>query len=126
MRSTLLLGIVGVGMLLASLLPWPAPTSPAAPVATPTPAISGAEHGRQLFAAKGCSGCHNHAALERGSLFFWDDGPPNLTDYQGDPAFLREWLRDPSALRPGTEMPTLELSGEEIEALIAFLRAPQE
>ena len=45
----------------------------------------------------------------------------DLTGYDPDPEFVRQWLRDPGAVRPGTEMPNLNLSDEETEALIAFL-----
>jgi cytochrome c1 len=50
-------------------------------------------------------------------------GAPDLTHYRPNPAFVRQWLRDPSAVRPGTDMPNLRLSDEEIEALLAFLQA---
>ena len=48
-------------------------------------------------------------------------GAPDLTDYDPDPGFVRVWLRDPEAVRPGTRMPNLGLSEEEIAALLAFL-----
>jgi cytochrome c1 len=51
------------------------------------------------------------------------NGAPNLTVYDPDPAFLRVWLRDPSAVKPGTLMPNLYLSDTEIEMLITFLEA---
>lgn len=38
-----------------------------------------------------------------------------------DAVFLRRWLSDPSAVKPGTDMPTLGLQPAEIDALIAFL-----
>jgi cytochrome c oxidase subunit 2 len=44
-----------------------------------------------------------------------------LSSRSYDPDFLRSWLKDPAAVRPGTQMPKLRLSAEEIEALIAFL-----
>jgi cytochrome c oxidase subunit 2 len=83
------------------------------------------EYGRQLFFAKGCIGCHRHAAAPLGGQFM-PDGPPNLTDYDPEPTFVRRWLADPQAVRPGTEMPDLNLSDEEIEALIAFLESAAE
>jgi len=49
-------------------------------------------------------------------------GAPDLTHYQPDPDFVRRWLRDPSAVRPGSNMPNLRLSDDEIEALLAFLQ----
>jgi hypothetical protein len=50
-------------------------------------------------------------------------GRPDLTHYQGNPDFLRQWLRHPRAIRPNTFMPNLDLSEAEIEALVAFLSA---
>ncbi|HET7087523.1 MAG TPA: hypothetical protein VFL17_02620, partial [Anaerolineae bacterium] len=46
---------------------------------------------------------------------------PNLTQRELGPEYLRHWLKDPSAIKPRTEMPTLGLSDDEIEALVAFL-----
>jgi cytochrome c2 len=84
------------------------------------------EKGEALFIAKGCIICHAHtdvaAKLEP------SQGPirpavkaPNLSQYEGSPEFLRLWLENPAAVKPDTLMPNLGLSGEEIEALIAFL-----
>jgi len=42
-------------------------------------------------------------------------GNPGLTHYRPDPEFLRRWLKDPKAIRPATEMPTLGLQQDEIE-----------
>ncbi|MEZ4770929.1 MAG: hypothetical protein R2844_21240 [Caldilineales bacterium] len=76
-------------------------------------------YGRSLFVAKGCSGCHIHASVTTGA-----GGPmigPVLTDRAEDPQFLRTWLADPDAVRPGTQMPNLGLDSNEIEALVSFL-----
>ena len=50
------------------------------------------------------------------------EGAPDLTHYQPDADFIRTWLKDPQALRPGTMMPNLRLKESEIEALLAFLQ----
>jgi mono/diheme cytochrome c family protein len=82
--------------------------------------------GRSLFLAKGCIVCHQN---DRVSIA--DEGfhqvrvGPNLTNLSIDAEFLRRWLKDPSAVKPGTEMPTLGLSDEEIDALVGFLAASQ-
>ena len=98
----------------------------AAPTSTPVPAALG----RALFQAKGCTTCHRHDGLNvaRVEVYTGVDldlgtvmGAPDLTHYRPDPTFVRQWLRDPSAVRPGTDMPNLRLSDEEIEALLAFL-----
>jgi cytochrome c2 len=92
--------------------------TPASPTVAAAP---NAEHGRALFIAKGCQYCHTRSGVSN-----WVPGPvtgPDLTEYQGQPDFLRLWLRDPQAVRPETRMPNLDLSQAEIEALIAFLNA---
>ena len=97
----------------------------------PSPTLLSAEVGRALFQAKGCTSCHQHAglAISRVETRAAADldlgeavGAPDLTHYRPDPAFVRQWLRDPAAVRPDTQMPNLRLSDEEIEALLAFLQ----
>lgn len=115
-RISLILGALGLVLLLLSAAPGQA--SAPAPTSATAREIA---YGRALFAAKGCVTCHYHAALpDSGAISM---GAPNLTRYQVNPEFLRAWLRDPSALRPGTAMPTLGLKDGEIAALIAFLGA---
>ena len=87
--------------------------------ATPTAAVSPAEHGRALFRDKGCVTCHVNGRAE-GETGTFDIGP-DLTAYRNDAEFLRAWLADPKALRPDTTMPDMDLSEAEIEDLIAFL-----
>lgn len=80
-----------------------------------------AERGAMLFVNKGCITCHEHAAVRyEGAII---GVGPALTSYRNDAAFLREWLRNPAAVRPTTGMPTLGLSEGEIDALIAFLNS---
>ena len=83
----------------------------------PAPTFDQVGQGKALFTAKGCFSCHIHRDVNTQSVAIG----PDLTNYRGDPAFLRQWLADPSALRPDTKMPNLNLSDAEIEALIAFL-----
>jgi cytochrome c oxidase subunit 2 len=85
-----------------------------------------AAQGRALFRDKGCVTCHINSRVEGGSEpVYFGFNAPNLTDYTNDPDFLRRWLSDPSAVRPGTDMPNLRLSQTEIENLIAFLNEPR-
>jgi mono/diheme cytochrome c family protein len=78
-----------------------------------------AEYGQALFSAKGCVACHIYSPISNSI-----PGPlwgPNLTDYRPEPEFTRRWLRDPRAVRPDAQMPDLDLSDAEIDALIVFL-----
>ncbi|MDX1612940.1 MAG: cytochrome c [Candidatus Promineifilaceae bacterium] len=113
-----LLAVLGLGFLLVALAVWPTES-----VGIERPAL--AERGRALFVAKGCVMCHRHHGLgelgpDRGALI-----GPDLSRYQPSPDFVRRWLREPGAIRPGTAMPDLDLSEDEITALIAFLGQAQ-
>ena len=106
------LSLVGALLLVMVARATPAPAAPS----TTTAAVQGA----QLFVAKGCITCHTHTGItEAPSLGVV--GPPDLSQYRNDPAYLRTWLKDPAAVKPRTEMPNLGLTADEIEALIAFL-----
>jgi cytochrome c oxidase subunit 2 len=121
-------GLLGL-LVLTACAGSPIPARVVAPVQTavvdaPTIAATpdAIEHGRALFRNKGCVTCHvnERVAGESGVMNF---GAPNLTRYSNDPEFLRRWLTNPSAVRPGTRMPNLRLGTDEIEDLIAFLNA---
>ncbi len=85
-----------------------------------------AEIGKALFLAKGCIICHQHAAMSEARKDFAEFSVgPNLTNISAEPAFLKRWLKDPSAVKPDTQMPTLGLSDDEIDALVAFLKSKQ-
>lgn len=93
--------------------------------ATSTVQITSMERGKALFAAKGCATCHvNRRAIEPIHECCEGTGP-DLTNYTNQPEYLRQLLRNPSAVKPQTEMPNLELSDAEIEDLIAFLNQPR-
>jgi len=87
---------------------------------------SPAEEGLALFASKGCSGCHTVQGVSGGKV------GPNLTHLQSRTSFagaifamnpdnLRTWLTNPPGVKPGSKMPNLNLSGDEITKLIAYL-----
>jgi mono/diheme cytochrome c family protein len=72
--------------------------------------------GRQLYADKGCYGCHTVGA----------SGTPIAPDLRRaaarhSEATLARWLRDPSAQEPTRHMPNLQLSEAEARALAAYL-----
>ena len=72
--------------------------------------------GRQLFADKGCYGCHTVGVA----------GTPIAPDLRAAAArhaeeTLARWLRDPSAQEPTRHMPNLQLTAAEANALAAYL-----
>lgn len=87
--------------------------------------------GEVLFLTKGCGGCHSIAGVAERAT-----NAPDLTDLAqiaGDrvvgltaEAYVRQSLREPQAfIVPGFggnfEMPTLALTDDEIDSLVAFL-----
>lgn len=102
-----------------------------APAVQPTGA---ALQGAQVFFGNACIACH---AIKGTTL----DGKqaigtfgPNLTHFASRDRFagawlartdddLREWLRDPPKVKPGSKMPNYNLSEEQITQLIAYLQS---
>jgi cytochrome c2 len=120
LKLSLALAALGLALLAAPSLAGTRPI--------PAPAFDQAAHGRALFQAKGCAQCHSHAQVQRSGQFmdaYGASGAPDLTNRPLTPDYLRTWLKDPAAVRPGTEMPNLGLKETEIEALIAFLQPGQ-
>jgi cytochrome c oxidase subunit II len=97
--------------------------------------LEGLEGAGEGIFGQACVECHAIRGLET------EDGleanvrvGPDLTHFNsrstfaggmfevGDDEALAEWLSDPSAVKPGAQMPDLDLSSRDINALIAFLR----
>ena len=100
----------------------------AGPATPSTSANDPAGKGAALFLSKGCSGCHTINSVSAGVV------GPNLTHFKSRKTFagatfdindqnLREWLRNPPAMKPGSVMPNLNLSEDEITQLIAYLNS---
>ena len=83
-----------------------------------------------LFTAKGCIACHVAQGVQGATGTI---GPnlngigdtakrPKLADGGNNtPEHLREWIKDPQKLKPGTMMPNLQLSDKEADDLTALL-----
>jgi len=109
----------GFGISTGTLLPIKALA--AAPA---TVALTDADRGRILFAAKGCVTCHIHGGVDiRGQLA---DVGPELTDKRFAPSYLKDFLNDPSIKppsKPNVTMPKPDLRPADIPLLIAFINA---
>jgi cytochrome c len=92
-------------------------------------AITGgdAAHGKALFAAYGCGGCHSVDGVPQAHGLV---GPPLDTiavramiagRLANTPDNLERWIQDPQAVAPGTAMPTLGVTSDEARDLAAFL-----
>ncbi|HLG50971.1 MAG TPA: cytochrome c oxidase subunit II [Chloroflexota bacterium] len=86
-----------------------------------------AAKGAQIFQSKACVGCHTIAGTNaKGTI------GPNLTHFgsrttiagamlEKTDANLAMWLHDPPGVKPGSIMPNLGLTDDEIKALVAYL-----
>jgi cytochrome c oxidase subunit 2 len=95
--------------------------------APPAAASEGAaKQGLTIFAAKGCVGCHTVDGVSLGKI------GPNLTHLQQRTTFaggifdmtsqnLAAWLRNPPGMKPGSRMPNLGLTEDEVGNLVAYL-----
>ncbi|MFL5921442.1 MAG: cytochrome c oxidase subunit II [Gaiellaceae bacterium] len=97
----------------------------------PAGSSSGAEagRGRDEFLNGECSTCHTI----RGTSADANVGP-DLTHVESrstlaaltlpnDREHLREWIRDPQHFKPGSDMPSLALSGSQLDSLVAYLES---
>lgn len=100
--------------------------------------------GLQLYLNKGCTACHSVDFADNSSGVEDQIRPeggfvaPNLTHFASRTVFagaylpyenetyeqsLARWLADPPSVKPGSFMPNLGLTGEEIDNLIAWLES---
>ncbi len=88
-----------------------------------------AARGRELFRSLACAGCHTIRNFTAGRF----PGAPDLTNVASkksivggllspvDEANLRRWIANPQAVKPGTAMPNLGLSEQQVTDLVNFL-----
>jgi len=101
---------------------WDAQLSPA-----PTPASDAAANGRSVFLAR-CGACHTVRGTGAGGIL-----GPDLSHLMGrqtiaagtltnNPANLAGWIANAQGVKPGSQMPTLTLSGADLAAVTAYLQ----
>ncbi len=84
--------------------------------------------GRQVFTSAPCQGCHTIEGVSTGTI------GPNLTHVgsrttiaagilENTPENLARWIRDPQAVKPGNKMPKVDLSEQQLTALVAYLES---
>lgn len=92
-------------------------------------AITGgeAEHGRALFIAKGCGGCHTIAGVPQAAGLV---GPPLdgiaqravlAGRLENKPDNLMRWISAPQSVSPGTAMPDIPMTDQDARDLAAYL-----
>lgn len=93
------------------------------------PTAADARAGQQVFMSSACVGCHTIAGTNANGKI-----GPNLTHIgshltlagavlDNNPQDLATWLRDPPAVKPGTVMPNLHLTDQQINELVAYLES---
>ena len=94
----------------------------------PPPATPAARAGEQAFLRDQCASCHTiRGTGAQGRI------GPDLTHLESrttiasltlpnDPRYLAEWIRDPQHFKPGNRMPGLNLTDQDINSLVAYLR----
>ncbi len=102
-----------------------------------TPSESLAAQGQKLFSQGSCAGCHGIVGV---NLKSYEDPQaankigPNLTHFgsrnliaggvlENTPENLSQWLHDPQTIKPGNDMPNLNLSDNDVKALAAYLES---
>lgn len=81
------------------------------------------EMGRRLFIAKGCITCHINSKADSSSEYLTIPVGTNLSNFSASPEVLFVRLKDPAAAKSDTQMPNLDLTKVEIEALVAFINS---
>src|ERR1700758_5064244 len=85
--------------------------------------------GRQQFLGNSCGTCHTIDGLRGANGVF----APNLTHFASratlgsgvapnDEQNLRSWLKDPQVLKAGCLMPNMQLTDNQVDAILAYLR----
>ena len=98
--------------------------------AEPADTTSLAYHGKQTFLEAGCIACHAITGVAEGTI------GPNLTHlasrlsiagaiYDNTPENLAKWITDPPTRKPGSLMPNLGLTPDQVNALVAYLTTLQ-
>jgi cytochrome c len=99
-------------------------------VRTPTAAVTeGGDQasGREAIVVHGCGACHripgipNADALVGPPLDSWSRRSFIAGTLPNTAENLAVWLEDPQEIRPGSAMPTLEMSETEIADIVAYL-----
>jgi cytochrome c oxidase subunit 2 len=93
----------------------------------PAPVSDAVSQGQRIFERTACINCHAVAGTAANGRF-----GPDLTHLMSrdtiasgaapnTPENLRQWIRDPSTIKPGCKMPAMGLSDPELNAVTAYL-----
>lgn len=92
------------------------------PVAPPAGSL--AAQGQQIYEQKTCSVCHEHnIGPDLNHLASRDTLAAGVL--QNTSENLAKWLANPQAIKPGSHMPSFNLTDQEVQAMVAYLEATQ-
>ena len=89
--------------------------------------VAAAHAGRDVFTSLACINCHTVRGTPANGVF-----GPDLTHLMSRTTLgagvapntrenLRAWVRDPATLKPGALMPAMQVSGEQLDRVVAYL-----
>ena len=95
----------------------------------PAPATEEEERGQQVFLGSACVYCHTIAGTNASGTV-----GPDLSHLASrlslaaatipnSKGYLAGWILDPQHVKPGNKMPATDLSGQELQALLAYLES---
>lgn len=93
----------------------------------PPPSEVETRRGLAVFMSSRCAGCHTVRGTDAAALV-----GPNLTHVASrstlgagtlpnEPGDLEQWIRNPQAFKPGTQMPSTAMSADDLRALVSYL-----
>ncbi|PTQ97192.1 cytochrome c oxidase subunit 2 [Paraburkholderia sp. GV068] len=97
----------------------------------PQPANALQAQGERLFTTGNCAGCHTvrgtsaHGVLGPDLTHVMSRPMLGAGTFENTPANLASWIRAPGSMKPGTTMPASQLSAQDLDALVAWMRTLQ-
>lgn len=93
----------------------------------PPPSEVETRRGLAVFMSSRCAGCHTVRGTDAAALV-----GPDLTHVASrstlgagtlpnEPGDLEQWIRNPQAFKPGTQMPSTAMSADDLRALVSYL-----
>ncbi|HRW08074.1 MAG TPA: c-type cytochrome [Caldilineaceae bacterium] len=85
------------------------------------------EAGRLTLASYGCNACHHIPGVSGPNSYVgppldaWAERSYIAGSLPNEPEYLKQWIRFPQAIDPGTAMPNLEVSDEDASNMAAYL-----
>ncbi|MEZ4617576.1 MAG: c-type cytochrome [Caldilineaceae bacterium] len=85
------------------------------------------EAGRVALATYGCVACHHIPGVIGAESYVgppldaWAERSYIAGTLPNEPEYLKQWIRFPQAIEPGTAMPNLEVSDEDASNMAAYL-----